>query len=89
MNILQLPFAYFFHCLALIQTLTNSDESMDDFNEKVRRALTIMKFIFIGPALLAISIPMNAIVFFYNMYTSSPDADLMVDSKVFSKQSLN
>jgi hypothetical protein len=70
-----MPFAYLIHTFTLIKTLTDSDETMDDFNEKFRRFMTIFKFILIGPIYLMISIPINAFVFFYNMYSHIHDDD--------------
>ena len=87
-NIILMPFAYFFHTIALIKTLTSSDETMDDFSEKVHRFNTIVKFILIGPLYLLFSIPVNAVVFFYNMYTVSDEERDKKIHNVFSKESL-
>jgi len=67
------PFAYVTHTIALIQTLTDSDETMDDFDEKVARFFTIIKFMILGPMYLLMSIPLNSFVFFYNLYTQEPE----------------
>jgi hypothetical protein len=88
-NVVQMPLAYVIHTVALIKTLTDSDETMDDFNEKFKRFMTIVKFIVIGPFYLLTSIPIDAFVFFYNMYTQAYDADFEEDvSNVFTKESL-
>ena len=87
-NTIQFPFAYLVHTLALIQTITDSDETMDEFSEKMQRVLTIFKFIVAGPFILMLSIPVNGFVFFYNMYTKAHDADVRVDEKIFTKASL-
>lgn len=68
-----MPFAYVTHTIALIQTLTDSDETMDDFDEKVARFFTIIKFMILGPMYLLMSIPLNSFVFFYNLYTQEPE----------------
>jgi len=81
----QMPLAYAMHTIALIQTLTDSDETMDEFDEKLMRFFTIIKFIIIGPFYLIVSIPANAIVFFYNLYTKAHDADKSVDEKLFTR----
>lgn len=48
-NIALLPIAYVSHILALVGTITNSDETMDEFSEKMARVVTILKFIVLGP----------------------------------------
>ena len=68
-NIFLMPIAYFKHCFILIQTLTDSNETMDDLSEKIRRLFTIIKFIFGGPIILIISIFSDMIIFLYNLYT--------------------
>lgn len=68
-NILMVPLAYFGHTITLIQTITNSDETMDEFEEKLERAFTIVKFIFISPALLLISVFTDAYKFWRNLYS--------------------
>lgn len=70
-----IPIAYFKHTLVLIQTLTDSDETMDEFSEKVTRFFTIIKFIFFAPFLLAIAVPIDMIVFFKNLYSHPTDDD--------------
>lgn len=55
--------------MSLIKTLTDADETMDELEEKVERAKTIVKFIFFGLFYLLLSIPVDAFVFFYNLYT--------------------
>ena len=88
-NVIMSPFAYIIHTVALIKTLTDSDETMDDFSEKFRRFMTIAKFIFIGPLYLLISIPINAFVFFYNMYTKQQaPIDENENQNAFSKETL-
>jgi hypothetical protein len=87
-NVIQMPFAYLIHTLALIKTLTDSDETMDDFSEKFQRFITIVKFILVGPIYLLLSIPVNAFVFFYNMYTIAHDTGDNQIQNVFSKESL-
>lgn len=68
-NTLYVPVAYFKHSLVLIQTLTDSDETMDEFSEKVTRFFTIIKFIVIAPFILMIAIPIDMFVFFKNLYS--------------------
>ena len=38
LNIIYVPIAYFKHTLTLIRTLTDGDETMDEFSEKLHRA---------------------------------------------------
>ena len=83
-----MPFAYLLHTLALIKTLTSSDETMDDTMEKLKRFFTIIKFMIIGPIYLLISIPVNGLVFFFNMYTISHEETSPHFKNVFSKESL-
>jgi hypothetical protein len=68
--VIYVPIAYFRHVLTLIQTLTDGDETMDEFSEKIHRFKTIMMFIFTGPLIFAASVPADSFVFFYNLYTS-------------------
>lgn len=63
-NIIITPFAYIIHLLILIKTLTSQDETMNDFNEKWRRFITIIKFIVVGPIIMFIAIPIDSIKFF-------------------------
>ena len=79
------PVAYLAHSLALIKTLTNGDETMDELSEKLQRALTIVYFILAGPIVLVFSIPIDTFVFFYNLYTKpvgdpDDDKDLITDN---------
>ena len=71
-DIISVPFAYIFHLMSLIQTLTSSDETMDDISEKFERAWTILKFFLFGPAILIASVPVDTFVFYYNLYTEPP-----------------
>jgi len=68
-NVVYMPLAYFKHTMALIQTLTDSDETMDEFDEKLRRFYTIIQFIFLGPFFLVISIPIDMVNFLINLYS--------------------
>jgi len=69
MTSLYAPVAYISHTLALIRTLTDADETMDELSEKLQRAFTIVQFIIAGPIIFAFSIPIDTFVFFYNLYT--------------------
>ena len=53
----------------LIETLTDSDETMDEFHEKLERFFTILKFAFLGPFILLFTVPIDAVNFFQNLYT--------------------
>jgi hypothetical protein len=68
-NILLVPLAYFGHIVALIQTITDSDETMDELEEKIERAKTIVKFSLVGPIYLSISVITDIYKFFINLYT--------------------
>lgn len=87
-NLILMPLAYFKHILSLINTLTDSDETMDELSEKIRRVLTIIYFIVLGPIILTLSIPINFIVFFCNLYTKPLDADKQPNIKMLSKMSI-
>lgn len=63
------PITYVQHTLSLIKTLTDADETMDELEEKIERAKTIVKFIFFGFFYLLLSVPVDGFVFFYNLYT--------------------
>jgi len=87
-NTVQMPLAYLVHTLTLIQTLTDSDETMDELSEKVQRAITIVKFIIFGPLFLLVALPVNSFVFFRNLYTRPIDADVKVNQKLVSRETL-
>ena len=63
------PWAYVKHTIVLIETLTDSDETMDEFHEKLERFFTILKFIFFGPFILLATVPIDAANFFINLYS--------------------
>lgn len=63
------PIAYAKHTIVLIETLTDSDETMDEFHEKLERFFTILKFAFFGPFILLSTVPIDAVNFFKNLYT--------------------
>jgi len=67
--VLYAPVAYVGHVVALIQTLTDSDETMDEFHEKLARFFTIVQFIFGGPFILVFVVPIDAANFFVNLYS--------------------
>lgn len=69
-------------------TLLNSDESMDEKEEKIARVKTIIKFLIFGPFILLYSIPVDTYVFFINMYTKSKQIESDVDHRIFSKSSV-
>ena len=78
------PLAYFKHSLVLIQTMTDSDETMDEFHEKLERFFTILKFIFFGPFILLGTVPIDVANFFVNLY-SKP----FVEKYDLSKESIS
>lgn len=80
--------AYFSHLYALILTLVDSNETMDDWIEKLTRVITIFKFLVLGPIYLLCSIPLDSYILFINMYTKAWDADDEVDEGIY-KDSLN
>ena len=88
-NAILVPVAYVQHTLALISTLTNADETMDEFSEKLRRFFTIVQFILGGWIFLILSVPFNSVIFFYNLYTRSIE-DMQQDmNHGFRKESLS
>ena len=89
LNLLYIPIAYLRHLLSLINTLTDSDETMDDFDEKFRRFQTIIKFGFLGLPLLLASAPIDSVIYFYNLYRAPKDADAGQDLELISKRALD
>ncbi len=67
-EIILVPLSYFKLILAFIQTITDSDETMDEFHEKLNRVFTIFKFIITGPFILTLSIFVDTINFFMNLF---------------------
>ena len=61
---------------------------MDEFSEKFRRFQTIMKFIFVGWFVLLVAVPIDAYVFFRNLYTKPHDADEEVKVDLISTDAL-
>lgn len=86
-NVIIIPFAYVFHIITLINTLTNRDETMDDMKEKIRRFCTILKFMVFGPLILIQSIPVDTYVFLINLFTKAYDADKEFDLEMFDQRS--
>ena len=86
-NCIAVPISYFLHIYNLVRTLTDADETMDEFEEKVERFFTIVKFFFFAPFILIVSIPVDSFVFAYNLYTD-PDEDEKDELPVFSPESL-
>lgn len=69
LNIIVFPFAYLIHLYNLTSTLLESSETLDEFSEKLRRFITIVKFFFFGPFILIASLPIDTFVFIYNLYS--------------------
>ena len=82
------PLAYIGHVFALIQTVTDSDETMDELSEKIERGKTICKFIFIGPFMLTFSIFTDAYKFWINLYTQPSDSEAEVNLNLITKESI-
>ena len=87
-NIVLTPIAYVSHIISLIQTITNSDETMDEFSEKLNRVFTIIKFILFGMFYLIFAIFANTAIFFYNLYTLPEEASMPVEFTKISDASL-
>lgn len=87
-NCIYVPVAYIRHTLSLIETLTDSDETMDDFDEKFRRFQTIIKFAFLAPFILVFSVPIDMGVYFYNLYTRPVGEEAGPDIDLISKKAL-
>jgi hypothetical protein len=62
------PLAYFKQLFALIKTITDNDETMDEFHEKVNRVFTIIKFFFAGLPILIFSVFIDTYNFFINLF---------------------
>lgn len=75
MDLAIMPWAYIGHTFTLIKTITDSDETMDELSEKVRRVFTIIKFIMLGPIILPLSIILDMMKFWWNLYTKPHDSD--------------
>lgn len=82
------PLAYVGHVFALIQTVTDSDETMDELEEKIERVKTIFKFILIGPFMLTFSIITDAYKFWINLYTQPSDSEAEVNLNLITKESI-
>lgn len=82
LNTMWVPLSYVKHTITLIQTLTDADETMDEFDEKLARFVTIVQFIFIGPVMLIIAIPCDTFIFLWNLYTSSNDQEEIDREKI-------
>lgn len=89
MNLVYVPVAYASHLLSLINTLTDSDETMDEFDEKFRRFKTIIWFFLLGPLAVLASVPIDSFVYCYNLYTKPKDADDKEDLELISKRALD
>lgn len=87
LNIAIIPFAYASHLLALISTITNSDETIDEFSEKVTRMVTILKFFLFGLFYQIASIPLDTRVFWINLFEQDVDPDAISVPLVLDKPS--
>jgi hypothetical protein len=56
------------HIINLVNTIANADETMDELSEKIKRVMTIIKFIFVGPFILLACIPLSSLKFLINLY---------------------
>ena len=74
------PFAYFRLLYALIKTITDNDETMDEFHEKVNRVFTIIKFFFAGLPILTFSVFVDTFNFFINLFYE-PELQLFSEHK--------
>jgi hypothetical protein len=74
-NILLVPVAYVAHFFALVETVTDSDETMDELSEKLERIYTIIKFAIFGfPFLMGASF-LDIFKFWKNLYSKPYDAE--------------
>jgi hypothetical protein len=89
LNLLIFPFSYLTHLWALINSILNSDEQMDDLSEKIQRVYTILKFAVAGPFFLLYSVPVDTYVFFINMYTQDPESASEEDTSKFTEKAIN
>ena len=79
------PIAYIRHLLSLINTLTDSDETMDEFDEKLQRFYTILLYGAFGLFIHLGSVPVDSFIFFYNLYTKPAEADEVEDIELISR----
>lgn len=89
LNLFYVPVAYVRHLLALINTLTDSDETMDEFDEKLRRFYTILQYGFLGPFVHLASVPIDSFVYAYNLYTKPAEATESFDLEPISRTALD
>mgnify|MGYP004492100483 CR=1 FL=1 len=61
---------------------------MDEFEEKVERVKTILKFIIVGPFMLGLSVFLDAYKYWINLYTQPSDSEEEVDLDLISKESI-
>ena len=73
LNMLYCPLAYIGHTIALIRTVTDSDETMDELDEKIARVYTIIWFIFLGPIYIIMSVFVDMYSFWINLYSKPLD----------------
>lgn len=87
-NLVYAPIAYVRHLLSLINTLTDADETMDEFDEKLARFYTIVIYTFTGLFIHLASVPVDSFVYFYNLYTKPAEADEVEDTDLISHTAL-
>lgn len=61
---------------------------MDELSEKLERVYTIIKFILGGPFILYGSCCLDLVKFWRNLYTKPLDADLVLDPRLLTRQSI-
>jgi len=68
LDLILVPIGYIGLIIGLIQTLLDNDETMDEFEEKVQRVFTILKFIVSGLFILLFSVFIDSYNFFINLF---------------------
>jgi hypothetical protein len=76
-NTMYVPIAWIKHIIALLRTLVSTNETLDEWSEKFVRLKTILFFIIFGPIILMLSLPIDSLVFFYNLYTIPTKAEYL------------
>ena len=86
-NVIMVPIAWLSHTWALFATIIANDETMDEFEEKLQRFFTVIQFFLIGFPYLLVSIPLDIVVFYYNLFTV-PEEVYKEERVIFSEDSL-
>ena len=86
-SVVFVPIAWLGHTWSLFATIIANDETMDEFEEKLQRFYTVLLFFFFGFPFLLFSVPVDIVVFYYNLYTL-PEEVYKEEKVIFSEKGL-